>query len=85
MRRYGPPPAPRERHGALQKLIRSHVVHDLERDETRRPYEFGKVRVGPEGQKVLADLRAYVLKTGRHLLRSLSRPTMTLRSGDRER
>jgi hypothetical protein len=77
VRRYGPPPASAVRSAALQKLLRSHDVYDLDREESHRPYDFDKVNVcregvtpkplrdvvGLEAKNVLDNLRAYVLKT----------------------
>ena len=45
IRRLGKPPAPADRHGALQELLRSPDVYDLDRQESRRPYQYELVNV----------------------------------------
>ena len=49
IRAHGPPPPPREQAGALRELLKSRDVYDLDRDTTRRPFNFDKVRVVRDG------------------------------------
>ena len=49
IRAYGPPPPPREQAGALRELLKSRDVYDLDRDTTRRPFNFEKVCVVRDG------------------------------------
>ena len=49
IRAHGPPPPLKQQAGALRELLKSRDVYDLDRDTTRRPFNFDQVRVVRDG------------------------------------